>query len=138
MYASPAISDNYVPQMLNLQETNAIDFKKGCYTGQEIVARMQYLGRLKRHLMIGKININLPQEQPLTVGTNIDASGRNNIGRIVSLAKIDEGEYWFSGVINTKEAQDNHLHISGIKDSHISLMPLPYEIDPQVFERIKL
>ena len=40
--------DEYVPQMLNLQALNAIDFEKGCYMGQEVIARTKYLGRNKR------------------------------------------------------------------------------------------
>jgi folate-binding protein YgfZ len=40
----------FIPQMLNLQAVGGVSFKKGCYTGQEIVARMQYLGKLKRRL----------------------------------------------------------------------------------------
>jgi folate-binding protein YgfZ len=43
-----ATSNEYVPQMLNLQVLNAIDFEKGCYMGQEVVARTKYLGRNKR------------------------------------------------------------------------------------------
>ncbi|MDN5534780.1 folate-binding protein YgfZ, partial [Pseudomonas sp.] len=38
----------FIPQMINLQAVDGVSFKKGCYTGQEIVARMQYLGKLKR------------------------------------------------------------------------------------------
>lgn len=45
-----ALTDVYVPQMLNLHLLDAISFKKGCYTGQEIVARMHYLGQLKKSL----------------------------------------------------------------------------------------
>lgn len=47
---SPGVSEAFVPQMLNLQLINALSFTKGCYPGQEIVARMQYLGKLKRHM----------------------------------------------------------------------------------------
>ncbi|MGH8282810.1 MAG: YgfZ/GcvT domain-containing protein [Gammaproteobacteria bacterium] len=46
----PQTSDKFVAQMLNLQNLNAISFKKGCYTGQEIIARAQYRGAVKRHL----------------------------------------------------------------------------------------
>ncbi len=50
----PAMSevavDQYVPQMLNLQAIHGISFTKGCYLGQETVARMQYLGKNKRAL----------------------------------------------------------------------------------------
>ncbi len=45
-----ATSELFTPQMLNLDKLNAVDFKKGCYVGQEIVARTQHLGKLKRHL----------------------------------------------------------------------------------------
>src|SRR3546814_10468508 len=46
----PATRELFIPQMLNLQAVGGVSFKKGCYTGQEIVARMQYLGKLKRRL----------------------------------------------------------------------------------------
>lgn len=45
-------SESYIPQMLSLDILGAISFKKGCYTGQEIVARMQYLGKDKRRLAL--------------------------------------------------------------------------------------
>jgi len=42
--------DHFLPHNLNLPALNAIDFKKGCFTGQEVIARMQYKGKLKQHL----------------------------------------------------------------------------------------
>lgn len=50
---APATSQEFIPQMLNLQALSGINFKKGCYPGQEIVARMQYLGKLKRRMYVG-------------------------------------------------------------------------------------
>jgi folate-binding protein YgfZ len=47
--------DLFVPQMINFESIGGIDFKKGCYPGQEIVARSQYLGNIKRRLKIGSI-----------------------------------------------------------------------------------
>ena len=47
--------DLFVPQMINFESIGGIDFKKGCYPGQEIVARSQYLGNIKRRLKIGLI-----------------------------------------------------------------------------------
>ncbi len=49
---SPEISDTFIPQMLNLDTFNALHFKKGCYTGQEIIARMRYLGKLKKRMSL--------------------------------------------------------------------------------------
>lgn len=46
----PETSGKFLPHELNLPQLNAISFKKGCYTGQEIIARMEYRGKLKKHL----------------------------------------------------------------------------------------
>ncbi len=46
----PATADKFVPQMINLDELNAINFKKGCYVGQEVIARVKYLGKVKRRM----------------------------------------------------------------------------------------
>jgi hypothetical protein len=135
VYVNATISEQYVPQMLNLQELGSINFRKGCYTGQEIVARMQYLGKLKRHLYLGRISNTTDNPQ---VGMQIDASKRNNVGQITSLAKIQENHYWFTAVINIKEAESECLTVSGMDNSQIDLQPLPYSIDEQVFERIRL
>ena len=134
VYITPDISDTYVPQMLNLQATGAIDFKKGCYTGQEIVARMQYLGKLKRHLFIGQVT----SQEALQVGQQIDAPKRKNVGRITSSAELGDDNYCFTAVINRTEAQEEPLHLHEQESAILVLSALPYEIDPQVFERIKL
>lgn len=47
----PETSEHFVAQMLNLEELGAIDFKKGCYTGQEVIARAHYRGAVKRHML---------------------------------------------------------------------------------------
>ena len=136
IYVSEEVSQHYVPQMLNLQEMGSINFQKGCYTGQEVVARMQYLGKLKRHLYLGRIT----STTPIQVGMQIDASKRGNIGRITSLAQADDSLYWFTAVINIKEAEDpeDTLSIGGVDVSQVEIDPLPYAIDEQVFERIRL
>lgn len=50
VFVYPETQAAFTPQMLNLDETGGISFKKGCYTGQEIVARTHYLGRVKRRM----------------------------------------------------------------------------------------
>jgi len=51
------IVETFVPQMINLQLIDALSFTKGCYPGQEIVARMQYLGKLKRHMKVYRLPV---------------------------------------------------------------------------------
>lgn len=53
---APATSDAFVPQMLNLDRIGALSFTKGCYVGQEIVARTQHLGRIKRRMYRARCN----------------------------------------------------------------------------------
>jgi hypothetical protein len=61
---SAATQDKFVPQMLNLEKLGAVDFRKGCYPGQEIVARAQHLGEVKRRLT----RVQVPQGVELKPG----------------------------------------------------------------------
>ncbi len=54
-----ATSDQFVPQALNLDALDGVSFRKGCYAGQEIVARTQYLGRLKERLVLARLSANV-------------------------------------------------------------------------------
>ncbi|WP_150048922.1 MULTISPECIES: CAF17-like 4Fe-4S cluster assembly/insertion protein YgfZ [Methylomonas] len=53
-------SEQFIPQMLNLDRLGGVSFTKGCYTGQEIVARTHYLGKSKRALWVGRVAASLP------------------------------------------------------------------------------
>lgn len=76
---SPATRESFIPQMLNLDRLDAVSFTKGCYPGQEIVARTQHLGRIKRRMYIAR-NADLePIAMPgnaIAVNGNMDAPGR--------------------------------------------------------------
>ena len=65
-----ATSGSFVPQMLNLDRLDAISFTKGCYTGQEIVARTQHLGRIKRRTLRYRLPLG-PELAPLA-GLSLD------------------------------------------------------------------
>jgi len=82
-------NDSFVPQMVNLQLIHALSFKKGCYPGQEIVARMQYLGKLKRHMRrfvmaIGSDKDNLP-----VAGNALTNQDDENAGIVVDAVLVD-------------------------------------------------
>jgi len=80
-------AEQFVPQMLNLQATGAVNFKKGCYTGQEIVARMQYLGKLKRRTY----RIILEASTPPQVATEIHDSANNKLVGSVLMSSPADG-----------------------------------------------
>jgi folate-binding protein YgfZ len=80
-----ATSELFVAQMLNLDLLDGISFSKGCYTGQEIIARAQHLGRIKRRMVQLKLasgNWTVGQVVPLTEGHS---------GRLIETAHADDG-----------------------------------------------
>jgi tRNA-modifying protein YgfZ len=74
--------EQFVPQMLNLDILNAINFKKGCYTGQEIVARTHYLGTVKRRTYLATIQSNSAPQ----AGDKVHDATQNEVGQIVRVA----------------------------------------------------
>ncbi|OYY48654.1 MAG: hypothetical protein B7Y48_09105 [Methylophilales bacterium 28-44-11] len=78
----PATQEQFVPQMVNLDLLHAINFKKGCYTGQEIVARTHYLGSVKRRTFLMTLSSkNSPQ-----AGDKLTDEQQNEVGQIVRVA----------------------------------------------------
>jgi folate-binding protein YgfZ len=80
-----ATSGEFIPQMVNLDLLDAISFSKGCYTGQEIIARTKYLGRVKRRML--RFSADGPPPEP---GASVHA-GRGAVGQVVSAATTPEG-----------------------------------------------
>ena len=118
--------ESFIPQMLNLGQTGAISFNKGCYTGQEIVARMQYLGKLKRHMYRARVHSTAPIE----LGTPIFSQSQEApVSEVVNLAMTDTHSE-FLMVLDIKHTQAP-LFIGQNSGLSIELLSLPYEIVPQ-------
>ncbi|MGD2111906.1 MAG: folate-binding protein [Gammaproteobacteria bacterium] len=117
----------FVPQMLNLQLVDGLSFKKGCYPGQEIVARMQYLGTLKRRMYLGRIDSG---GQP-TPGTELFTADDNSqaAGRIVDAQPHPDGGYAALAVIQIKAADAGDLHLGGGSGPPFTLEELPYSFE---------
>lgn len=81
---SESQSGQWTPQQLSLDRLRAYSVKKGCYPGQEIVARTHFLGQAKRGLVL------FDADAPVNDGTAVDAAGQS-IGTVVSSARIDTG-----------------------------------------------
>lgn len=83
-----ATQEQFVPQMVNLDLINAINFKKGCYTGQEIVARTHYLGTVKRRTYLANIQTT---DLPMAADKLMNAED-SEVGQIVRVAPaVDTG-----------------------------------------------
>ncbi len=75
-------SEKFTPHMLNLDLLDAISFDKGCYTGQEIVARTHYKGATRRR------TLRFTSTEPLTVGDKV-SDGNRDIGEVLNAAGLD-------------------------------------------------
>jgi folate-binding protein YgfZ len=123
----------FIPQMLNLQAIGGISFTKGCYTGQEVIARMKYLGKLKRRMyrVTQPTGAHLP-----TPGTPCYLPGETqNSGHVVLAANADNAHQNLLLVLTAEAAQSDQLIISGVDEESIAvsskfcILPLPYEIE---------
>ncbi|MCE1160379.1 MAG: folate-binding protein [Burkholderiales bacterium] len=80
------ISEAFVPQMMNLDRIGGVNFKKGCYPGQEVVARSHYLGKLKRRMQYASLTSE--QIPPLTIGMDMYSSADDSqpAGQLLTFA----------------------------------------------------
>lgn len=114
----------FIPQMLNLQLIDGVNFRKGCYPGQEIVARTQYLGALKRRMYLGRIAVDAPPMpgDPLYAS----ADGGQAAGHIVESQPHPDGGYAALAVIPIEAAQAGELHLGSRDGPAFTLEALPY------------
>jgi tRNA-modifying protein YgfZ len=112
-------SETILPQWLNMQSTGGISFTKGCYTGQEIVARMQYKGKSKKQLTLATWQGNLDVTKNI-----VDEQGKN-IGQIFAATHFQETNY-AQVILNIDPSDAEQLLLD---NKAITLLPLPYSLD---------
>jgi hypothetical protein len=118
--------ESFVPQMANLQLVNGVSFTKGCYPGQEIVARMQYLGTLKRRMY----RANVESDQRPLPGQEIYGAGSAEAqGTVVEARPDPEGGYQLLAVLNIAAADAGDLHLGDPSGPALRLEELPYAFD---------
>ncbi|WP_426417285.1 YgfZ/GcvT domain-containing protein [Aestuariirhabdus sp. LZHN29] len=110
----------YTPHQFNMQALGGISFRKGCYTGQEIVARMQHLGKAKNRLYRARSS-ELPEQLPAPIK---DDAGRN-VGEVISCAKTDSDSELLA-VIRNDAAEDKTLLFD--ENKVLTVAELPYAI----------
>lgn len=117
----------YVPQMLNLQAINGISFTKGCYLGQETVARMQYLGKNKRALY--SLNSTSASAAPSEkiIEQQIGENWRK-AGDILKSYRADNGQLYIQAVLATDIDSNTQLRIKNQAQSALSISALPYAL----------
>jgi folate-binding protein YgfZ len=114
-------TEEYIPQMFNYHNIGGIDFEKGCYLGQEIIARLEYRGKLKRKLHRGH------STNPASPGDAITNLAGKEVGRVVRVAEDGEGFVLLAVVQN---ADDGDIQARVNEGEPFSLTPIPDETAP--------
>jgi folate-binding protein YgfZ len=121
---SQPVFETFVPQMLNFESVGGVNFKKGCYPGQEVVARSQFRGTLKRRAYL----VHCPQ--PLAAGEEVFHSGdaEQPCGTVVQAAPHPGGGFDAIVSMQTSAAEGGSLHAGKAGGATLSLLPLPYPL----------
>ena len=119
-----ATQDQFVPQMVNFDLTNSVDFKKGCYTGQEIVARTQYLGKLKRRMYL------IHSDTEMAAGDEIYSSEMEGqaTGMVVNAQPSPLAGWDALAVVQISSAQAQALRLKSLGGALLTLRELPYPV----------
>lgn len=119
--------EQYVPQMLNLQALDYISFNKGCYMGQEMVARMRYLGKNKRALYLATANVTETLPNGSDVAINLNGHYRNS-GKVINSVVVNDTLY--VQMVLPKDTELTESVYAGTEHQvHLSLTALPYTLE---------
>lgn len=114
----------FVPQMLNYESVGGVNFKKGCYPGQEVVARSQFRGTLKRRMARVFSPVALQAGQEVFTAADPDQA----CGTVVQAAARPDGSGFDALVSGTLESMDNGWHAGSAQGEKLELLPLPYAL----------
>ncbi len=121
----PATQEEFVPQMVNLDLIGGISFQKGCYTGQEIVARTRYLGKLKRRTYRAQVAADgvAPGDHLYSADFGGQASGI-----VLRAAPSPDGGSELLAVIQIESANAQTIHWRSLDGPALMLRTLPYAL----------
>ncbi|MDP1673722.1 MAG: folate-binding protein YgfZ [Burkholderiales bacterium] len=119
----PATQEQFVPQMVNLDLIGALSYSKGCYPGQEIVARTHYLGKLKQRMFRARL------AAPAAAGDKLYCAelGDQAAGMVVT-AEPTGTEHEVLAVLHTAYARSSRYHLGSLQGPQLDLLSLPYAV----------
>ncbi len=122
-----ATQEAFVPQMVNYEiaAVGGVSFQKGCYPGQEVVARTHYLGKVKRRMYRAKLDTAFPP------GTDVftPETGDQHCGALVLTAPVPAGGFECLVVVQSAGAAAGEVHVGKPDGPRLQLLPLPYAVE---------
>jgi hypothetical protein len=119
-----ATQEQFVPQMANLELIGGVSFEKGCYTGQEVVARAQHLGNVKRRMFLANVPV------PAQAGDALysDDLGEQAAGTVLNVEASPEGGYDLLAVVQSASREGSTVHLGAPGGAVLRFLPLPYAV----------
>lgn len=119
--------DEFVAQMLNFELLGGVNFQKGCYPGQEIVARTQYLGKLKKRMF----RAHVAETDAAQVGSDLYSPefGAQSCGKVVTAVESPEGGTDLLAVMQISAHEAGEVHLNAVDGPRLALATLPYAVD---------
>ena len=118
------VVEAFVPQMLNLESVGGVNFKKGCYPGQEVVARSQFRGTLKRRAYVVQGDAAMASGQEVFH----DSDPSQPCGTVVEAAPNPEAGWSAIVSMQTSATEGGRLHLAAADGPALNLLPLPYPL----------
>ena len=122
----PTTVEEFIPQMINLDLVGGLSFTKGCYPGQEIVARLRYLGKLKQRMLAGTVEgvENLAPGDPIYSPQRPDQKA----GLVVDAVETGGGQYTFSATAPSNSIEEGALLVGSASAPALARIALPYSV----------
>jgi folate-binding protein YgfZ len=119
-----ATQDQLVPQMANFELLGGVSFSKGCYTGQEVVARVQHLGKLRRRTFLANVAAQAAAGDSLYS----EDLGDQASGIVVNAESSPDGGYDVLAAVQTASREGSAVHLKSINGPVLRFLPLPYAV----------
>ncbi len=123
-WVTASTQEDFVPQMVNLDLVGGLSYQKGCYPGQEIVARTHYLGRLKQRLFRARVNAAVQSGDKLFS----EDMGEQASGMILNAVSDNKGGSDVLAVLRLDSLQQTVYHAGNLSGPALTLDTLPYEV----------
>ena len=128
---TPATQEQFVLQMANLDLLGGVSFKKGCFPGQEIVARTHYLGKQKKRMFLAHVDLAHVDAENVPVAGNEVFSEEmpgQPCGMVINAGEAPGGGFDLLAVMQISSRESNNVNLGSLQGAKLNFLPLPYTL----------
>ena len=114
--------EQFLPQMLNLDQFDALSYQKGCYPGQEVIARLHYRGEVKKRIQL------IHTRDPIHAGSTIKTKEGNKAGTVINAVRHPDSYYYALATLDMDKL-DQELYAEPDKSDPVGVSALPYTVE---------